>query len=480
MTAPQFDSINKYWTASFQTWQSLDYTLSITGKGLSLMGCSTPNALHLIPVSRLDSTSSLQSVSASVGTGTFFNLNPDLCSPNVMVSQSSVFGDNNFALTQTQYRRSDGALFTVASMTGVKQVISTSAGIFVGTTTGGSFKGASGFSASSFPSSVVLDQFRGPITCDFSANASSLLNTYITAWNSAFRSTVGANSQTFYLSKDGGASFSAFQINVDLTNVGGGYIRDIALQHSFNNLALLIRDNGVDRLVLFDPITLVVTTGPSLTSSLVIDTIKGSTPRLVPSKPGSDLYAYGESVLYSPNGGLSFFAVSLYSIDPARPAVGLDTPEFITQLVTNQRGFAVLTSTKRVFYGLIGSTRAYEVMAGLLTTDLAAIEFDGAQELRVFLASGTAPFVTSRVLPVTTQFAVARLPNTVNNPTLTCPYNSWSVSMSSEIYLDKGQQYCIKPTITLPTNSSVNRVGVHIINLVCHGQSSIVECCDQW
>jgi hypothetical protein len=52
----------------------------------------------------------------------------------------------------------------------------------------------------------------------------------------------------------------------------------------------------------------------------------------------------------SPNGGSSIFPIDMQSRDPQRPSTGLDTDEFVENVVIDTQGqMAILTSQKRSF-----------------------------------------------------------------------------------------------------------------------------------
>ena len=66
------------------------------------------------------------------------------------------------------------------------------------------------------------------------------------------------------------------------------------------------------------------------------------------------------SLLDSPNGGATLFPISLVSRDPARPAVGLGSAEYISQVTTSSNGFfGVLTSTNRYLSQRLKLTRQH-------------------------------------------------------------------------------------------------------------------------
>jgi hypothetical protein len=156
--------------------------------------------------------------------------------------------------------------------------------------------------------------------------------------------------QTLHISFDGGYNFAKEVTLTQLVSPGstvGAYIRDIAIQPSFNNLAVLIRDStGLDRIVIYDLQLNTFQNAYNFTSNSIDGGVLGSAPGLVASSNG-EVLAYGDNLFYryletfyfySPNGGFSFFSLSLSK----------SNTEYISQLALGLNGiFAVLTSTNR-------------------------------------------------------------------------------------------------------------------------------------
>ena len=141
-------------------------------------------------------------------------------------------------------------------------------------------------------------------------------------------------------------------VNADITGTGtGGKVYDVAIDHTRATLCVLIRDgNGYDRILVVDLSNTANTTlgySSGSTASILEAGVKGAAPGMR-SFPGGQLLVWGDSLNYSPDGGKTLFAVPLASRNPALPAAGLASSEYISDVVASQDGaFAVLTSTNR-------------------------------------------------------------------------------------------------------------------------------------
>ncbi|KAJ3411960.1 Mitochondrial matrix cochaperone [Chytridiales sp. JEL 0842] len=226
---------------------------------------------------------------------------------------------------------------------------------------------------------------------------------------------------------------------------------------AYKTYAILVRDDsGMDKIVIFDPISLTLVDGQRFsaidTSLPLLDAgVKGAIPQMVSTASGGgDFLIGGDSLFVSPNGGKSIFAVALRSRNPALPAVGLGATEFIKQIATSwiDGGFAALTSTNRVFYGDIGLPTAIEIAAGIPAGQLVSIGFDGLNRLNVFTPSATTPFVNSRIIAIENELKSPRAP-LANNPQLSCPFQRWETDLSSEYVLDIDESVSVSSSIVL-------------------------------
>ena len=341
--------------------------------------------------------------------------------------------------------------------------------------------------ATGLPLSTQMTQIRGPMYCDFTISRASTLNQIIITWDSTAVSTVSVSNVSFFVSQDGGTTFTAVSINVDINAVGGGFIRDVAVQHTYNNLAVLIRDGSAyDRIATFNLSSMTVSStlgysfNPAVNANIIVDGgSKGSSPKLTPI-PGGQLLVWGDMLCYSSNGGANVFSVSLLSRDPSRPAIGLASSEYIKDVTAGYDGrIAVLTSTNRVFYGRAGLSSAIELIAGLTTTQQATILFDSLNRLTVLTPQATPNYLVKRFIATDNQVSSTRVPASAN-PALICPYSSFSTNISSEIVLDAGDAIYFSSTIVPSSFASSNYISVTLTNRSIVNSSITVHDSVQW
>eukprot|EP00842_Homolaphlyctis_polyrhiza_P000046 jgi/Hompol1/1041/HPOL_004442-RA len=158
----------------------------------------------------------------------------------------------------------------------------------------------------------------------------------------------------------------------------------MSISHTYATITILIRDGSAyDRISIYSFSSGSVTSsGYQFNSNLIVDAgIKGSSPGLTAVASGAgEMLIWGDSLFYSPNAGINVFSISLLSRDPARPATGLSSSEYITSVVSSTTGrFAVLTSTNRY--------------------SLYAILFDSLGRLVVLTPSSTSYYIATRIIP---------------------------------------------------------------------------------
>jgi hypothetical protein len=330
------------------------HPLLIGDSDTSLMGCGIESITPTIYVLPLDTAKlGLQSATAATVGTAYFNFFPDTCSQSVAVAVSNKYGNGILALSQSQFTLDPNSLMSHSSIgtSRIYGVAPTVSGIAILTASGLYFGNSTTalLSVSGIPSG--LNSLRYVSYCDATASYSSWLNKVVVAWDSSATTTASTSTLPIYLSINGGQSFTTVTVNVALAGVAvGGSIKDVAIQHSSKNLAILVRDAGnYHRIVLYDLVLAVFTQGYSFqtNASPLIDTKTGSAPRLV-SMPMGELIIYGDNLYYSPNGGYSLFLLNLDSRDSRNPAAGLTGTEYIRQVAIGSAGaYAALTSTNR-------------------------------------------------------------------------------------------------------------------------------------
>nr|KAJ3421509.1 hypothetical protein HK105_003281 [Polyrhizophydium stewartii] len=473
LNSSTFSQAGSYWEFTYSTGTGSQVSITITGQNTTLLECSIEPLYLTASITKLSASSLALASSASVGSSatSYFSVYQDACAPNVLLAAGSTLGDGRFVLTQSFFGASDASVLyslpsTISAGSSVRGIAFTMSSIVALVTNGAAVATASTgwFSSSGLPSTTQLNRVSSVAHCDPTMNRTSTSNLVVAAWDSTFRSQPAATSQTLYVSMDAGASFVAVPINVDKQAAGGGYIRDVVIVHASQSLVVLVRDGSAfDRIVLV-PINLSGGSSDgyqflsSVNPGVILDAgVKGSAPRLTPASSGaSDLLLWGDSLFYSPNSGTNVFAVSLISRDPARPAAGLDTTEYIKAVATSTAGrFAALTSTNRVFYGQIGITSAIELAAGIGPSAFASIAFDSLGRLAFLSPQATAPFVSMRIVPAENQVLSTRVPASAN-PALVCPYQYWKVDAEPEYILDYEQSIPSSGGVYLQKTTSVH------------------------
>jgi hypothetical protein len=345
-------------------WESLLNTTSFTGEGritfvdqeISVVGMRANPASILIPIQKYSSTGLSTSTVSSSSTPGPISIFSDACSSGIHFATSSLFGTFNLAYTQNSFSALDPFLNNIYQIPGssgaaVKSVASNTASLaFLYGTNSISYLNAAGVLASSsgIPPTAALDRLQGPHYCDKRLNQGSFTNAVVVAWSAG----TAATNIPLYISQNGGVSFSSLSVNTDISNTGAsGRVYDVAIDHARATLCALIRDgNGYDRILVVDlsnyaNVTLGYTSGS--TASFLDAGVKGSTPGLR-IFPAGQLLVWGDSLNFSPDGGKTLFPVAISSRNPALPATGLASTEYIADVAASHTGaFAVLTSMNR-------------------------------------------------------------------------------------------------------------------------------------
>ncbi|KAJ3332498.1 hypothetical protein HDU76_014053 [Blyttiomyces sp. JEL0837] len=454
-----YNDTGKFWDFYYNISSANSIPIVIGGTDVAIMDCVIENTEILLNAQRHSSASWLTSASLQTSTSTtpYFSIFRDACAKNLAFATSSTFGDGVLAMSQSFFVKPYET--TLVNLLGVSNVhildiatttlgltILTQNGIYFVNETSQAISTPSGLTAS-----LGLTNLESLSYCDSSNIEPSTIGIHVVAWSNVAVS----SAPVFYHSVDGGKSFTS----VSMANVlSAGQIRDAVVQPIYNNYCFLVRDStGTDKIVMYYPDEGVFQSGyvfsaTVATSPLVDAGQKGSTPQITaPAQGGGEILVWGDALYYSPNGGMNIFQVNLLSRNPQLPAAGLTNTEYIAQVATasHSGAFAVLTSTNRVFYGSLGLSDAMEVAAGLLSGQLASLAFDEFDRLTVFMPSnGTGgSYVSSRIVSISNEVASPR-PPIAANPTLTCPYLTWNVTLQTAYTLDIDESINFTATLT--------------------------------
>ncbi|KAJ3068691.1 hypothetical protein HDU98_008187 [Podochytrium sp. JEL0797] len=393
---------------------------------------------------------------ASTATGTQpFLLTSSACVPNLMFATSRLYGPSslsvsgNLAFSESYFLVLAQTVLTRAfdvDSSGVQRVVIVSESQVVVLSVSGVVHTISmGVAGSVLATGVVagdgVTELRAAEIC---STQKGNLNGHVVAWKQVVGVTV-----VFY-SVDAGVTFSSVDVAAQMATAGTSKIWDVVLSQQLRKYVILVRDgSGVDRVVLFDPVSGKLGTGYvfGAVGAKLISSVTGVSPTITEGS-GSMLFS-GDALYSSPDFGQTMFPITLQSRNPANPAPGLAIAEWVAQTCISQDGsaFAVLTSNNRVFYGHTGISTAIEIAAGLSLTTAAKLGFDGMQRLVVYTPLGSVSYVTSRILSIPNEVLSPRAP-VVTNPTLVCPYESWSTDLKAEYTVDMGESITITTTVT--------------------------------
>lgn len=216
-----------------------------------------------------------------------FSMFTDKCNKSATIALSSVYGNSNFAF-------SNSAHYNMSIYTGSLSSVFYSASI---TSNGVLLLGSNGleFSNNSIAKTFTLNgnpqALRFVDYCSSTNNATEWIFSVVTAFSN----------QSLHISFDGGYNFAKevtlSQLSLQSSNVGG-YIRDVAIQPSFNNLAVLIRDSsGLDRIVIYDLQFNSIRNGFNFTLNAIDGGVLGSHPGLL-AFPTGEILAFGDNIFY--------------------------------------------------------------------------------------------------------------------------------------------------------------------------------------
>lgn len=326
-----------FWELELSNWFQ-DQVLRVEGNDVSLVGCAVKEFKPRIYINKFIPTRMFTpAVAANTTSNVNFTMFVDKCNKSATIALSSVYGAQNFAFSNSVKNMS---IYTGTLINNVyKSASITGNGILLLGSAGLEFRNNSIAKTFNLNDSPQKTRF-----VDYCPSSSG----NITRW--IFSVVIAFSTQTLHISFDGGYDFSTQVTLTQLvfeSSTVGAFIRDVAIQPSFNNLAVLLRDSiGLDRIVIYDLELGTIKNGYNFTSNAIDSGSLGSTPGLLASSNG-EVLAYGDNLFYryvetfnfdSPNGGNSFFALN----------VNKSATEYISQLALGLYGiFAVLTSSNR-------------------------------------------------------------------------------------------------------------------------------------
>ncbi|KAJ3205133.1 hypothetical protein HDU67_009089 [Dinochytrium kinnereticum] len=458
VAAITFDASGSYWEFSYNTTSPSSYSLVIDSNHISLMNCFVGSTSIALDVQKFDASTMFQVIGtpSRLLNGRTLKVSRDACSLNVAFAISDTYGASNLILTQTSFTDTvllRGNLNSVA----LNDVALAGNSILVLDALGNIFVNGTTRQSAGLPTSgTLVNMLKSASYCDVAVEGTSTIAGHAVAWSDA----VGTSS--FYMSTDSGLTFQRFSLSeylqpANLATQPRYRIRDISFSGTYQQYCVLARDEtGVDKVFMVDPYTGKVTRGFVFSDLKIDEGVKGATPRIWPlSSAGGEVLFSGDSLYYSPNGGLNIFGLQLVTGTSGTPTT-LRENEWIAQVASDKGSgiISVLTNINRMFSGKAGFAELVEQNSGLSESEASYIFFDSLGKLQVL----TFPPADSSNL------VVKREVEPMLNPSATpCPLKTFDVYLDPLYILDIGENLTIDGSLT-PQSSGANSFSVIYTN----------------
>ncbi|KAI9183050.1 hypothetical protein H9P43_003966 [Blastocladiella emersonii ATCC 22665] len=539
-----------YWIVNMTSTRSASVVLQVESSQVAVMGCAVAQTIFPLSVSTSEGVKSASpspsllltalAQSSLSGLGDVTRIVQDSCALNEVflrfgtgtAASAILYSDTTLTTTPTLITP------TASSVGAMGTMVSVPVGAFA-LTTSGSLLLPNGTLwsplTSRLPPSVTLDRAVAASSCDvIGGHGISRLSNLVALWSSAtanagYLVTVAPSvtsltpqftSSSKYLAeplyvpvKPNHAQWDwGYNTVLDAAVVkldGIARVHDVEIDHGTQQVLALVRTTaGVDQLIAIpDPQSLSpgATVSPTVLGAFPVSgglvtpldsRTKSPALQLIFGRAmARDLFMFGDTLLYSGDGGATQFEVSLVTRNPTLTSAGrsrLGASETVVQVVTvpipvgvsSPPGtgaldfpspavpasmlpgrFAVLTSENRVFVGLAGQQEALEIYNGALISSGAyklMFRIDGS--LVAVQATSAAPFFQQINLPVPDDFSVAQW----NVAGLTCPYLAMSTTLLDEYYVDIGTAASFQSKLVVDSSQQA------VPPVVTSGNASIV------
>ncbi|KAI9330104.1 cation channel sperm-associated protein subunit delta-domain-containing protein [Obelidium mucronatum] len=438
-----------YWEVTYSATSAHSLATTIKGHSISIMDCSIEPLTTMIYVQPASQSTWFTATTAAAGGSASFAVFSNACASNIMLATSNVYGSGNLAISMSYFLVTNEPVLTAAfnlDASGIKSIAASSLGVSILTTNSAVYyvdlNSTTAVRATGLSS--TLTNIKSATIC---STKSVSLNSHIVTWNNQAATTF------FFYSLDGGKTFTKFDLASKLGASSTARIKDVLISQQLLSYIVMVRDNSDDKLFVFNPFLATASSAFVFSLSTRLIDATNAVPVSMTEGVGSLLFS-GDALYLSPDFGQTMFPITLQSRNPALPAAGLASGEYIKQTSISQdvREFAVLTSNNRIFYGKTGISVAIELSGGLLSSQSAQIGFDGLQRLIVYTPSSSASYVVSRIISIPNEVLSPRAP-IASNPTLVCPYSSWTTDLLSDYILDMGESFTITANVTAGTTT---------------------------
>lgn len=443
-----------FWSVEFGNITAMaQFPFRISGNDEILFGCSIEDSVYAINTRKIPSNLAYTPTEISEIPSSF-KLWVDKCSPNLIFYSLSYESSSALYFTQV------GDLTVKNSLIGFQ-----SAPLAISSTMSSVCLLVEG-SISCFESdreykTNVLPSISAIRSVDFCAYSnitySSKNNAIVAAWSESFTSTDDLSS-LILISYNSGATFQPI---ASFLPSFAGKICDILIQTSLSNIAILLWSGNSLRVLLYNvhtqtyhPYSLVQTASWQTVSNAAAYLASGGIR-------GSELLLWGQSISYSPNGGLTFFDLRFENRN--RSTNTLLPGEYIFKLVVDANGrIAALTSKKRLFVGQTGIPTMIEIVSGVddisngvVRINPVDLSFDSVGRLAIY--SLVSLQIDVRYVPVDNEIKSPRLP--IAPKPLACKYSSFETSADLEYLLDKGDSVVFETNL-IPFSSNSSKISV--------------------
>jgi hypothetical protein len=268
----------------FENWYQ-DQILTVTGNDVTLVGCQVKSIQPRLYWEKFDSNL-LKSAVSVANIASNFSMFTEKCYKSANIALSSVYGSSNFAFGNSMV--SNMSIYTGSLNSILYSAAITINGVLLLGSNGLEFTNNSisrTFTLSDFPKKLRFVDY-----CH-SSNLPSWIFSVVTAFSNT----------TLHISLDGGYNFVKQVTLSQLTfqnSASGGFIRDVTIQPTFKNLAVLVRDvTGLDRVITYDLEYGTIKNGYNFTGTAIDAGILGSSPGLRAFSSG-EIIAYGDNLFY--------------------------------------------------------------------------------------------------------------------------------------------------------------------------------------
>eukprot|EP00698_Gefionella_okellyi_P002648 TRINITY_DN12497_c0_g1_i1.p1 TRINITY_DN12497_c0_g1~~TRINITY_DN12497_c0_g1_i1.p1 ORF type:complete len:934 (+),score=173.85 TRINITY_DN12497_c0_g1_i1:48-2849(+) len=418
-STPVYDTTKHFWRVTYVASHAGEIHITIGTRGVSVANCRIAPTSSLLFVKQF-ATDLLPSASAIVASSLV--VRRLACQPELVVALMSqpalIISQSAFEIEQTPVQLQSGAPVRDGAMTSAGLLLLTSSELVVVNATGiraAAFSPAvTSYAALTVNAASVCD------TIEQQVGTTSVWNERVLAWESA----------RLWVSTNAGLSFVARTATSN--GLSPQQIYAAAVVPAYESDVVVVQIGGA-LATLQCPLNGTCIFGQTLHNGL------GACPIYAEAAVDASgvVVLAGYGVMVSIDGGVTLSNITLMS-----RSTGVAVLECIHSVATSFDGaYAVLTASRRLFWGRFQSSTAVELQSGLAGAAAAVLNYDGAHALRVLEQSSTTGNITSRLIPVSNEVATT-------SGLAACPFvSAASVTPTTAVYLDMGEKSVITMTV---------------------------------